>query len=512
MNDPTAAHASSRSARRRRWPETCRIVSFACLALGWSQSAVAGGFEVPDVGARAAGRGGAFVVGASDLTAIHYNPGAMAKFRGTTIVYNHNLVFHDLRFDRATLSDAWGADAGTEFPQARNRERFFGLGAFAVVATDFGLDDWTFSAGLYGPSAIGRHDFSDYGPQSFVLTDMDVIVAYYTLGAAWKLRDVFGIGATVQYVDLIRMRYAMVTSADAPGTRLDPVPDSESSQLVTELDLKDRTAATAQLGLWVRPHPRIEIGAASRFVPVFLHPEGGVNVDKETLVSDDVRAAMDLVLPATARAGIRYIHPHRSGTHELFDVELDVFYENWSAIDAYDIEFDGRLNGQEIRDLRIEKNWNDTVSVRLGGDIAVLPPYLTVRAGGFWESPAAPENYSHLDFPSFQRGGVGAGVTGGYRGVYLTVGFMHVFQEQREIDELHGKVYQQRPIAPCPETCDGLSGVPANAGTFRSRYELLNVGLEVRFAELLPKRDRSGPDESPSSPAPEAASTKGASQ
>ena len=211
-------------------------------------TARAGGFEIPDTGARAAGRGGAFTVGASDLTALHYNPGALAKFRGTTFLYNHSLVFHNTRFQRAPLSDAWGADAGTEFPEASNGERLFPLGLFAVLATDFGLENWTFAAGVYGPSAVGKHNYPAYGPQSFMLTNMDIVMAYYTLGAAWKLRDVFGIGLTVQYVDMMRMRYGLVTSADAPGTPLDPLASSESSQLVTELDLKDRTATEQMIG------------------------------------------------------------------------------------------------------------------------------------------------------------------------------------------------------------------------------------------------------------------------
>jgi long-subunit fatty acid transport protein len=487
-------------------------VALAAAMLTCPGTATAGGFEIPDTGARAAGRGGAFTVGASDLTALHYNPGALAKFRGTTFLYNHNLIFHNTRFERAPLSDAWGDDAGTQFPEVSNGQRVFPLGVFAVLATDFGLENWTFAAGLHGPNAVGKHDYPAYGPQSFMLTNMDIVMAFYTVGAAWKLRDVFGIGLTVQYVDMMRMRYGLVTSADAPGTPLDPVPNPESSQLVTELDLKDRANASAQLGLWYRPHRRVEIGAATRFVPVFMNPRGTVNVDKETLVSDEVRAEMPLTLPATARAGVRYIHPRKNGDDDLFDLELNVFYENWSTIDAYVLSFEGRLNGQEIQDVHIPKNWRDTVSVRLGGDLNVIPGHLTLRAGGFWESGAVPQNYSHLDFPSFNRGGIGTGVTGGARGVYLTVGFMQVFQEPRQVDELYGRVSQQRPIAPCPDRCNGLTGVPANAGTFRSQFQLLNLGLEFRFAELIGRRERRGHGPGPApggastpAPAPDAA-------
>ena len=230
----------------------------------------------------------------------------------------------------------------------------------------------------------------------------------------------------------------------------------------------------------------MELGLASRVVPVFLKAEGTMEVDEPTLVTDDIRVTLPLTLPATLRGGVRYIH--ETDDREWFDLELMAQWENWSVIDAYDVQVEGRISGQEIEDLHLAKAWRDTVSVRLGGDVHVIPEHLTVRAGGYFESAASPEAFSHLDFPSFMRGGLGAGLTAGGRGVYGTLGFLHVFQEARQVDELTGKVFQQRPVRPCPDRCGGASGVPANAGRFSSRYEILTLGLELRFAELLGKR------------------------
>lgn len=445
----------------------------------------AGGFEIPDTGARALGRGGAYVAGVADTTALHYNPGALAKQRGTTIMIHNNLVFHDTRFQRAPLSDAWGADAGTTFEEVRDGKKVFPIGPFIAVASDFGLDNWAFAAAVYGPSAVGAHDYPDYGPQSFLLTDMNILLAYYSVAAAWKLRDVFGIGATLQYVDLISMKYALVTDSSLVP-QLDPVPDSDSTQLITELELKDRFSGTAILGLWYRPHRRVEVALASRVVPVFLKAKGGLSTDKPTLVSDDVTVELPMTLPAVVRGGVRYIHEVED--RQWFDLELAAQYENWSVIDGFDLDFEGEISGMPIQDLTIPKNWKDTVSLRLGGDVNVLPPYLTVRAGGMWESPAMRDNYAHLDFPSFMRGGISAGITGGYKGIYLTAGYMHIFQQKQEITEAGGKQYQERPLRPCPDNCAGASGVPANAGVFTSHYDILALGLDIRFRELLGDR------------------------
>lgn len=462
------------------------LASFACLGalLGFGQAARAGGFEVPDMGARALGRGAANVVGVEDGTAIHYNPGALAKMRGTTVMYNHGLMWQHTRFSRATLSDAWGPDAGTTFDTVRNDDLFPILGTL-VVTSDFGLDNWTFAAGVYGPNGHGNQRWADYGPQSFQMTELNVLLAYYSLGAAWKWKDVFGVGAVVQYADLIRLNYGLVSdSVVTPG--LNPIPDPESTQLVTTIELKDRTAATAQIGAWYRPHQRLELGVSSRFVPVYFKAKGGVSVDKPTLVTEDIRVAMDMTLPVIVRGGLRYVHD--TGTREWFDIELDAVYESWSMLKSFDLDVQGRINGQELQRLTIDKNWKDTVSVRLGGDVHPLPPYLTLRTGAFFETAAAPKNYSNIDFPSFRRVGVGGGFSAGAKGAYLTVGYMHVFQEKRTVTEEYGKVFGQRPLRPCPDDCDGLSGVPGNAGVFSTGYDLLTIGVDLRFREMLAGR------------------------
>ena len=100
-------------------------LSFAALGFAWSGEARAGGFEVPDLGARAIGRGGAYTVGVADGTAMHYNPAALAKIRGTTVMYHHGLAFSNTHFQRAPLGEgladpmgAWGAQAATTFADA----------------------------------------------------------------------------------------------------------------------------------------------------------------------------------------------------------------------------------------------------------------------------------------------------------------------------------------------------------------------------------------------------------
>jgi long-subunit fatty acid transport protein len=118
----------------------------------------------------------------------------------------------------------------------------------------------------------------------------------------------------------------------------------------------------------------------------------------------------------------------------------------------------------------------------------VLPDLLDVRAGAFVENGAAPDAYSHIDFPSFDRLGLGAGLTWhAIDSLDVSAGYMHVFQESRTVSEAKGKQFQQRPAHPCPDECKDpatgapLPGVVANAGTFESSFDIVSLGVDFRL-------------------------------
>jgi long-subunit fatty acid transport protein len=333
-------------------------------------------------------------------------------------------------------------------------------------------------------------------------------------------KDRLGIGATVQYADLVRLDYGLISDAtfatgSDPST-FTPIPDEAAPTLLeTTLRLKDRTSFTGNLGIWARPIDRLELGLAGRVVPAVFKPEGTLESDKDTLDTSGVRATMKrLVIPASVRVGARWIF--QKAGREIADLELNVQYENWSQNRSYDIDFgNSLLSGLPLQPISIKKMWKDVVSVRLGSDFEVVPHHLTLRAGGLYESAAVDERYQNLDFPSTHRGGISAGLTGTFRGAAITVGYMHLFQKTTSTSEAFGRLYQQRPLFPCPTNCGDLSGVVANAGRIKSSYDVLGVSVEMRFhewgkkgkaryeASRAPVADPSA--QGPSTPAPGAA-------
>ncbi|MBM4372756.1 MAG: outer membrane protein transport protein [Deltaproteobacteria bacterium] len=488
-------------------PRTSLLTLLALAGLLAPSALRAGGFEIGDQGARALGRGGAFTVRADDLTAIAYNPAGLARLRGTRFYLGNRFGHASEEYRRAATLDWSGATHGVPayltFGPVRNAEAWQLLNPFIAAGSDFGLEDWSFALGVYAPAGIGRQSFPEDGPQRWMLSERETQILYYDVSVAWKLRDVFGVGLSLQWVDVPRIRMALTVDGNvSPGL---VYADGGTFDIRARLQGSDHVGFSGILGAWYRPLPELEIAASGRFLPVWVDAESRLSLepvhlalDQPIALSRDGEPARDvtfsMVLPPTARLGLRYVH--RRGSVEWFDLELDAAWEGTSMVDAYRVRGRGLVAdvlGERIPidRITIPKRWRDTWSLRLGGDVTVVPGWLSLRAGGFWESPAAAPAYSHIDFFSGHRLGAAAGFSATFYGVELAAAYSWVFQMPVVVDEADSKVSQQAPGSPCTAPydsttlCDphypGRPAAAANAGTYLSDYHFVSVSLSYSF-------------------------------
>jgi long-chain fatty acid transport protein len=488
-------------AARLREPRSC---ASRWLALGVVAATLApantyaAGFEIPGLNAFALGRGTAFAVRADDPSAIAYNPGALSRQRGNAVLYTHTLIHSRESFTRApTLVDQSKSVPESDWPadplaKSENDKPLFALGASVFATSDFGLDGWTFGVGVYGPSAAGNKSFDVNGGQRYQLTDFEALMIYYSLAVAYG-GDNWGVGATLQYASMPQTRMELVVDAATSNTPFNPY--FASNDVVAFIDLKDPFAFSAIVGGWFRPIPSLEVALSGRVMPVTFDTSGDFGIyntpsqstfTDAQLAVENSGARMRLSLPPTATLGLRYMHLDANG-EELFDIEANLVYEAWSVIERFDVRLDGTIKlfvDAPAPDVVIEKRWRDTLSARLGGTFNAVPGLLGLSLGGYYEQGATPNGYEYLDFMSFDRFGVGAGVRLSFSGLDVNVAYNRVFQEDREVDERFAKVYQQRPLDPCPDQCGGgagYPGVPSNAGLFESGYNLVALSLTYRW-------------------------------
>ena len=452
--------------------------------------AFAGGFEFGVNGSRAASRGGAFTVRADDLTAIDHNPGGLSRLHGTHLTLSHNTVYSQVSFTRAksAIPQPPSKDTGSPEPFATtsNESPLFALGGMFVAATDFGLHDFTFAVGAYGPSAMGKQTYDVKGGARWMLTDLEAFIIYYSAAVAYG-KENWGVGVTFQVAHQSLTKLSLVVDGTTGGAQS---PYASPADVLATIELAAPPTFTAIVGAWWRPIPSIELAASGRILPARMNAEGDISLQNTPgggvfkpaqLVVEDSAARLSLVIPPTAKAGVRY--RHMKGDHEVFDVELNVVYEAWSMLKEYNVELDGTIKlfaAAPAPDITIAKNWNDTFAVRLGGS-AYVSKVLSLSAGAFYETAAVPVNYTHLDFPSFDRVGLAIGAQARLGTVDLSIALGHIFQETRIVDERYGKVFQQRPVAECPDNCDGYDPVPVNAGKFESGFTTLSVSASYKF-------------------------------
>ena len=468
---------------------------------------MAGGFEIGDLGARAMGRAGAFTVRADDLSAIKYNPAGLARLRGTRFYLGNRFGYANEEFRRAPTLDWSGAFHGSPeyltFDPVQNSDNWQLLNPMVAIGSDFGLEDWAFALGMYAPAGVGKQTFPEDGAQRYMLSERETQILYYDFSVAWKHKDIFGVGLSLQWVNVQKIRMALTVDGNvSPGV---VYPDGGPFDIRANIEGSDHVGFSGILGMWYTPIPELELALSGRFLPVWVDAKSKLSVEPVTLDLDQPIAltrngqaandvTLSMVLPPTARMGVRYIH--RIGDVERFDIELDATWEGTSMVDAYRVRGNGLIAevlGEQIPIDRINvpKRWRDTWSLRLGGDVAVVPGWFNLRAGGFWESPTAKPAYSHINFFSGHRLGAAAGFSVTFYGVDISASYTWVFQMPVVVNEADSKVSQQVPGSPCvaPYTsqtlCDshyrGRPAAPANAGTYLSDYHFISVAARYAF-------------------------------
>jgi len=499
----------------------CRLVALFCLL---PSAAMAGGFEVGENGPRAMGRGGAYVAGVDEPSAIYYNPAALTRVRGPAVTLNLNLMRSNASFQRANhvitpdVNPASPIYREIAFREETNQEGWFPA-PMLFASHNFGLEDWTFGVGVYGPPAIGKMSYDEMlttqpvddpnsytnrrGGQSFMIVESNLLLFFPSLAVAYRIDAAnLSVGLTAQAAVMMVEYDIGVDGLSGPGSAL--TESEERPQVYTPNTLEVAGAtATGILGLLWEPNDRLSFGASFRprfrirapgeisvIYPVELQPQNpGI---------DDPGATLETWLPDVLRVGGQYTHRDATG-REIFDVEANVVYEGWHVNDGFRVELDGTLRvpgdsiaPQALGDLFLPRYYNDSVSFRLGGDISALrnengngPVF---RIGGMYETSSSPNEYTNLDFLPFARVAGTLGFSYHLGPVALDLAGGYVWSPERTVT--NGKYELQTPLWVCNdpsangpdvvERCNepGLNpGHPVNNGVYNVAYPMMSFGF-----------------------------------
>lgn len=461
------------------------LVMGACAVGAWLTpgEAFAGGFTFPELGTKAVGRGGAYMLGANGPELIYLNPSLLTRLNGYHLTLDASFHSMDLDYTRAGIDPRTLDENGENGQPFETASDQFGVfpEPMLFMSGDFGLRDFAFGLAIYGPNAMGRREFPKDGGQRFMLLRSELLQVFYSAAAAWR-HGGFRIGGTFQYVTLDTKFVTTVSSAFSLFNS-DPADEADGDDAITELNLSDSNFSGI-LGMGYDFDQSWSVGLTYQ-LPMSFKQQGKADLrfneesllgqNNPTLLDDSATFAVDQA--DILRLSGRYAHIVEG--RELFDIELMLTYEFWSRTDQFTITIAGPVQVTTIEqplpeEIVIEKNWNDTLSLRLGGDYNPND-WLSLRLGGFYETAAVPEATTYLDFASFDRLGVGVGATFALGFMDVDLGYMFIKNFDRTVDE--GEIEIVAPLSN-PEELQIV-----NNGDYSTTYQTLSVGVTLHFDE-----------------------------
>jgi long-chain fatty acid transport protein len=375
-----AAGASGSSEACRGWVR--RLGTAALLAglwIGVSSAALAGGSYIPDIGARALGRAGAFVVGADDLMALHYNPAALTNMKKTSFFFDLGLIGADVSFQRApgiTRPDGTVIDPDKTFPEVHNEAGYRPIPAILVGSSldSLGCKECAVAMGFYGPYN-GNYQYPMDGPQRYAVTKSGSTQVMVTGAFARPVTPwlKLGVSGSAVYIGLIQ---DLMFQANANGV------ENPDQDLLLSANLGDWTFAWGG-GLLVEPAPWIALGG-SYLSKISFHVEGIIKAISLTRSQSlDLPAMTDGAMPPIGRFGL-LLRPLRH-----LEIEGDLVWYGWSTFDQFVIQFGKAPLGLKLDPVILTNHYNDVWNPRLGIEYKGLKN-LRLRAGTYWESAVAP--------------------------------------------------------------------------------------------------------------------------
>jgi len=427
------------------------------LAATLSPQAHAAGYYFTDSGTRAMGRGGAFVAGADDLSAQYYNPAALIHLKGPQAYVNFSLFSQPVQFTRkdydtdGNLTNTWDTIKNSAPPMY--------IPAIGV-GHNFGLKNTYFALGMWTPMAPSFRYPSD-GSNHYTLKDSLTWQIWAGPSVAQRI-GWLTLGAGVHWT-LVRAEESldlMICQDEAPfDGKIGSCPSGatpEENDLHAELKMWDKGSLAANFGILAEPAPWISIGA-SALPPVKVHGKGslgvqfapdhwlleGDGVGNSNLIANDSakddNVSVNLTMPWILRGGVA-VRPVPK-----LEIEGDAVYQMWSMakeIQVTDVSLTLQHNPDQsiltedqtiTDDIVLPQGYQDAISLRLGGDYDATD-FLTVRAGGYYETSAIPTTTQSVTLVDGSKWGMAAGLTARIKGrLAIDAAFSQAFLQTRDI-------------------------------------------------------------------------------
>jgi len=445
----------------RNRPREIAIVSLIFAWFVFVPQAHAGGLYVGDIEAVGLGQGGAYIASPETLSAVSYNPAALAGPKGLRLELEGGFSSSPLTF-KPSLSVA-GA-SGIVQNQQPYRPAFL-----AGVAYDFGIRDLGVAFVAYTPGDA-HEAFSDYGAQKFQLISATNTIIHFHLAAAYRLFKMFSVGMAFGGSYFSTTEKLAVSAA--------PFGDPEASDFTLPVNLSATQPfiVTSNFGIRVEPIKQLAIGFS--FMPPFdVNANGTIQIQLPPALTgvqlNGNHIVVNLRFPLIVRLGLRY------RPLPQFSAELAAVYEGWSRLKSADVVPDITLNAPvlgfsnaKLPVISQTKNYRDLYSLRLGVEAKPLS-FFQIRAGAYYETSATQANHFDISAPDANKFAVTGGVSFKVWRIFIDATYAHIFPQSVLVTHSQNMLLNVVP---------GVTNtVAVGNGRYDFSYDLFHVGLRANF-------------------------------
>ncbi|MDP2306214.1 MAG: outer membrane protein transport protein [Pseudomonadota bacterium] len=460
--------------------------------------AFASGYYYIDSGVRAIGRGGAYVVGADDLSAQYYNPAALGNIKRPMLNIQGWAANQVVNFDRADEpeNDLTFEPVHNESPPILEPQLGYAapLGGIHPV-----LKNTVLAVGLYVPTAPYL-TYPEDGAQRYQMQSSLIWQAYAGPSVSQKITPWLTIGAGLQYTFLRVEESLTSTLCLLPDPEDCSDPDKNTEDPASDLDLAVKNWDPFELswnaGFIVTPVPWLQIGGSIQ-PPISYSAPGSLTASFDEdfslasqidgLEFSDPDTTLKVTVPLVLRAGVQ-ITPIES-----VRIEVDGVFHQWSTMDEFlitdmNMEVNGAeggfIEGQKILvedDIHFLTGFQDAISVRLGGDWQINE-WAQVRLGGHYETGALPDATLGVNLPDSSKIGIGAGGTFTIaKRVALDIAFAQQFLGTRNITDSEASQQALWTSLANPEESAVVPGKVVGNGVLSSSVTYVGIGASVYF-------------------------------
>jgi long-chain fatty acid transport protein len=332
-------------------PRWSRAAALAAAVLGCPAVARAGGFEVPNQGARASGQAETFLAQADDASAIYYNPAGLTQLKGSSFMSGLYFVLPSWRFE--------GSDGDAQNEMVSVLPHFY-------FESDFGTERWRFGVGANNVHGLNEH-WGDFGPLRTIVTDARLMVINVAPTVAYQVNEhlSLGIAFNAYYGDVDIKKNVILGPPPTPEGRSDVGGDDWAFGVTP--------------GIFYKINERHAIGGLYRSAYTLdFDGHGDVRIPGVGHVGPShVKAKIDF----PQQAGIGYAYR----PNDKWKLEADLMWTQWGTLDVIRLRSpDANFNGQTI-----PQDWEDGFSLHLGTQYQI-DEHWVARAGYSYGQNAVP--------------------------------------------------------------------------------------------------------------------------